>query len=229
MHTLTYRVVKVDTVYLVEFTGVPVSNVVPFAPVGTRIPNTRGSIASPRASASFDNTNECPAAIFPRDFQLLTALTPTPVSPDTVFGPPSAAMSSATVEIMALNNPRYVDVSRVHNSSLENPRFVNDNFFIPKELRKVPNMASLKEEIGRRLRITRECNDPPLTQKDVYEVIGSNSTEWSNYEVGKREISTLYVRRLRERFGWPVEWIIDGDMSRLPADLRRRIAAKYAA
>jgi antitoxin component HigA of HigAB toxin-antitoxin module len=228
-HMLTYRGVNVDITYLVEFTVVPVPNVIPFTPAGTRIPKTFGSTINPRATASFDNTNECPAAIFPRDFQLLMALMPTPVSPDTVFGPPSAAISSATVEIMGLHNPHYVDLSSIHNSSLQNPRFVNDNFFIPKELRKVPNMANLKEEIGRRIRLTRECSDPKLSQKDVYEVVGSNRSEWSNYENGEREISTLYVRRLRERFGWPVEWIIDGDMTRLPSDLRKRIAAKYAA
>lgn len=191
-------------------------------------PNISGLTDNPRRCASSDKTITCDRATRPRVFQFETAVTPTPVSAATLFGPPKAWIRSATFEInIASKYPRFVDQSTLHNTSLENPRFVNDNFYVPQRLRTYPNMASLKEEIGHRLRLTRECSDPPLSQKDVYEVVGSNRSEWSNYENGEREISTLYVRRLRERLGWPVEWIIDGDMTRLPPDLRRRIAARY--
>lgn len=82
--------------------------------------------------------------------------------------------------------------------------------------------SKMLREIGGRLRLFRKVKG--LTQKEMARVINSVSTTWSNYEDGKRPISTLDLLEICDRFGVTTEWILRGRTDMLSDDMRAQLA-----
>lgn len=78
------------------------------------------------------------------------------------------------------------------------------------------------KEIGSRLRLLRKVKG--CTQKEMAGVINAVPTTWSNYEDGKRPISTLDLLEVCDRFGITTEWILRGRTDMLGDELRAQLA-----
>jgi len=78
-------------------------------------------------------------------------------------------------------------------------------------------------EIGRRLELTRRALG--LTQVMMGRLMGttSNGQAWGNYEGGKRRISIDHALALTRTLGISLDWIYQGQMVNLPAELREKI------
>ena len=88
--------------------------------------------------------------------------------------------------------------------------------------RRSPEPSSL-EEIGARLRITREALGH--TQVMMAKLMGSitNGQAWENYENGRRRISIDHALALCQTCRLTLEWIYQGQSHNLPPDLRAEI------
>lgn len=81
---------------------------------------------------------------------------------------------------------------------------------------------NMLREIGGRLRLFRKVKG--LTQKEMAKVIDSGSTTWSNYEDGKRPISTLDLLKICDWYGITTEWVLRGRGDMLSDELRAQLA-----
>lgn len=112
-------------------------------------------------------------------------------------------------------------MSTLHKSSVDSTRPVGFNLW----------MAVLKEDVGPRLKATREALG--LTQEELCERIGvGNVKRWSNYEMGDRMVDLSIAERFCEEFGLTFDWIFRADPARIDNDLMiaiKRELAKAAA
>ena len=67
-------------------------------------------------------------------------------------------------------------------------------------------MAITLEQIGRSLRLARECRK--ITQEEAATVVGVQVSAISRMENGLRKVSTLELTRLAELYGRPLEWFV---------------------
>ena len=79
------------------------------------------------------------------------------------------------------------------------------------------------EEIARRLRITRKALG--YTQAQMGQLAGASapSQTWQNYEAGIRRISIDNALALCAATGLTLEWIYQGNMLMLPAEMAKQI------
>jgi transcriptional regulator with XRE-family HTH domain len=76
-----------------------------------------------------------------------------------------------------------------------------------------------KEEIGNRLRITREAMG--LSQVEIVRRLGGDATpqKWNNYERGRDLIPHETVVLLAQKLGWTADWTLWGNAQHLPNKL----------
>jgi transcriptional regulator with XRE-family HTH domain len=86
-------------------------------------------------------------------------------------------------------------------------------------------MSRTQRDVAYRLELTREALG--LSPTELCKIVGMRPNQWSQYvdPKGKRRITVDAVFRLKDEFGITLEWVYDGDHSRLPADLREKIRA----
>ena len=56
-------------------------------------------------------------------------------------------------------------------------------------------------------------------QTFMAELIGVSQTSWSKYELGERTPNYWNLREIHRRTGCPPEWLMEGNVSRMPANL----------
>lgn len=182
-------------------------------------PKSVGSASlSPSASALQKIWNN-PAGNLPRDFQLLTADSPTPASPAVAVGPPSASMTDST-DLSMITPREYsqtVNLSSLHASAVE----------MGCDVVMIPAMAQSTKTIARRLKSTREAID--VTAADLCRAIDCKPNRWSQYEGGDRPVTLPVAIRLCEVYGLTLDWIYRGDPEGLPARLHSKLAKTAAA
>jgi transcriptional regulator with XRE-family HTH domain len=85
-----------------------------------------------------------------------------------------------------------------------------------------------QRDIAYRLELTREALS--LSPAEFCKNVGLRPNQWSQYvdPKGKRRITIDAMYRLKDEYGITFEWIYDGDRSRLPSDLLKKIRATEA-
>jgi Zn-dependent peptidase ImmA (M78 family)/transcriptional regulator with XRE-family HTH domain len=78
-------------------------------------------------------------------------------------------------------------------------------------------MQITSEQIGERLRITREARQ--LTQEAIAKELGLPRSAISLIESGQRQISTLELTRMAAFYGKPLEWFVNPDLPAEPEDV----------
>ena len=181
-------------------------------------PNTEGSASIPADCKALEKTKKYSAGIRRRSIQLDGALADLiPASVQAAAGPPTASITSLTVETMITrsDNSRNVIVSSAHGLSLSN----------------LGNVARMdlamysKTAAAKRLIQTQEALE--LTNAAISSKLGIASNAWSQYRTADRTIPHKALVSLKEQFGVTSDWILAGDPSGLPQRLyaRLRIAA----
>jgi transcriptional regulator with XRE-family HTH domain len=86
-------------------------------------------------------------------------------------------------------------------------------------------MSRNQRDIAYRLELTREALG--ISPAELCKNVGMGTNQWSQYvdPEGKRRITVDAVFKLKDEYGITLEWIYDGDRSRLPADLLEKIRA----
>jgi transcriptional regulator with XRE-family HTH domain len=94
--------------------------------------------------------------------------------------------------------------------------------------RQKPDPSSLSE-IGARLGLTRKALG--YTQAMMSKLMGSATAgqAWENYESGRRRISIDHALTLCRTCGLTLDWIYQGQMHHLPADIRDKIQQELPA
>jgi transcriptional regulator with XRE-family HTH domain len=82
------------------------------------------------------------------------------------------------------------------------------------------------EDIGYRLQLTRRALG--YAQVLIAKLANIATTTWNNYETGTRRPSTTEALKMKTRLNLPLDWIYDGDMGKLPAELVEKIYAEHA-
>ena len=72
-------------------------------------------------------------------------------------------------------------------------------------------------EVGRRLRLVRLAHG--MTAADFCREVGASAKAYSQWENGNRLLDVLVAIRLKECYGVTLDWLYDGDRTRLPARL----------
>jgi hypothetical protein len=77
-------------------------------------------------------------------------------------------------------------------------------------------------DIGYRIKLTRIAMgyDSQILAAKVARIAPS---AWNNWETKYRRISTDLMFRLKTHLKWPFEWIMDGDITKLPSDLQAKV------
>lgn len=83
-----------------------------------------------------------------------------------------------------------------------------------------------RQEIGRRLRATREALD--VKSGVMAEMIGVTKQAWSQYEAGNRRPDLTHMLAFSDRFNISLDWIYKGNPAQLPYTLASVIAEKLA-
>ena len=70
-------------------------------------------------------------------------------------------------------------------------------------------MEGINKEIGKRLKEWR--NGKGLTQKDLAETLGVAQQTIASWEIGRTEIPNWALKKLKDKFGLDLNWLIGGD------------------
>lgn len=76
--------------------------------------------------------------------------------------------------------------------------------------------------VGRRLDALREALDIK-EQKDFAALIGLDDSSYSKIKKGKKPLTAAMAYRAGKRFGVPMGYFFDGDVSHLPENLRNKV------
>lgn len=173
------------------------------------MPKTAGSAAFPTLANASEKIIALPAAILPRAFQLETAEVPTPANFAASASPPTASMTASTVLSMDSDYSRFVNKSRVH--TLEIVTYC--------ELRPNTGMGRTPKDVANRLLAFQAAMG--LRPVDICDATGIGRTAWSQYTDpdDKRRITVNAVYKLKDAYGLTLEYVYDGDQSRLPQDI----------
>lgn len=176
---------------------------------GDAMPNTAGWALFPAAASAAPKMIDLPGGIRPRAFQLLTADAPTPPIRAASASPPTASITSSTVVSMDSEYSRFVNKSRVHTLEIVTYCELRPNIGMGRTPKDVANRL-LAFQIGMGLR--------PV---DICERTGIGRNAWSQYTDldDKRRITVNAVYKLKDAYGLTLEYVYDGDESRLPQDI----------
>ena len=87
------------------------------------------------------------------------------------------------------------------------------------------DIASWREDVGRRLRLLRMVVD--MDQIPFAKSVGIKQSRWSSYERGARMLTLAAARALRETYGVSLDWIYLGDPSGWPYRMHEKLAAVH--
>lgn len=196
-------------------------NVVPF-PHHARAsskPKRAGSARAFNLSRARSTIKNLSAGIAPRFFQLLTAETPTPAMEAVADGPPNFSTTASMVESMTINSSRTVNVSSVHRTPIVTDCEVGPNGDMPRS----------PEEVAARLRLIEIALERRAA--DICRDTGIGPNAWSQYKNSdkKRPITRAAAYKLKDAYGITLEYIFDGDRSRLPADFLKKLRRAAAS
>ena len=163
----------------------------------------------PVLSSTLENRKKSSGGMLPRIFQLETPCRLTPASLAAAFGPPTAAITSATVLSMPQHNIHSVYLSSVHDTSMENLQSM------------APNTAMDSDQIiGERLRSLRKHFGIGRESQEVFgRRFGVEKTAWSNYENGHRPVPVDLADRLCRDLGVSMDWLYRGNGVAMPPRL----------
>lgn len=88
-------------------------------------------------------------------------------------------------------------------------------------------MTESLSEIANRLKMTREALGFEA-QIDFCKEIGVEHNIYNPFEKGKRRITLDVAKKIKKRFGIPLDWVYCADPAQLPAKIYRKLAAKAA-
>ena len=80
------------------------------------------------------------------------------------------------------------------------------------------------QDIGDRLRWHRELMG--MTQAEYAAAIGVRRNSYTTWETGAQRLSLNGARAIKQRFGLPLDWLIDGDDDALPMTVRNAWLSK---
>jgi transcriptional regulator with XRE-family HTH domain len=90
-----------------------------------------------------------------------------------------------------------------------------------------PIMANEIQEIGDRLRLTREAKG--LNQATWCKLVGIEQQAWNNYERGRKRISIDQALKVVKFAGVTLDWIYRGEASGLPLEMAMAIRKRENA
>lgn len=166
---------------------------------GIRKPKTRGS-TWPKGKRRGERRRKYSAGIDPRRFHSETACGRIPSDRASELVPPSAVTTSLTELNMAHSRPRFMDLSTVHETSVERPRGSGEN----------ARMADPQETVGARAYAIRMRLGGDATQTEFGERFGVGKTTWAAWEKGQNMLDINVADRLAMEFGLTLDWIYAG-------------------
>lgn len=177
------------------------------------IPNKCGGARFPsrrNASSKIMNFSE---GMRPLARQLLTAGRLTPASAAEADVPPQASNTSSTVAIMTPEYSRSVNKSIVHTMAIVTSC----------EFRLNPGMARTIKDVAARLAMTQVAME--ISSADLCRETGVKPNQWSQFlnPDKKRRITLAAAYKLKDKYGITLEWIYDGDPSKLPHEIRVKL------
>jgi hypothetical protein len=93
------------------------------------------------------------------------------------------------------------------------------------DLETIGGMADALTRQATRLEATRiACG--AHTQKVFYKSIKVGKGAWSDFESGKRPLTLAVARKIKARYGLPLDWTLDGDIQSLelaPTHITRKL------
>lgn len=176
-------------------------------------PKADGLAVNPRSVRAPEIVRKFSDGIALRNFQLLTAGSPTPASAATAAVPPRASTMSSTELSMPNTSSPIVNLSRLHVPLMD----------IGKKFHRNKGMDSPRD-IGRRLtlwldaeiQLARKGSNSIKSAADLCRLIGISETAWSQYKKGKsgsqdRPITIEVADQLCHHFSLSLDWIYRND------------------
>lgn len=193
-------------------------------------PKAEGLADRLRSSRAFEMVKKFSDGIEPRNFQLLTAESPTPASAATAVVPPKASTMSSTDLSMPDVTSRFVKMSSLHAPRMdrEEKRNFNKGMDSPQDIGRRLDLW-LKAEIELR----RNGDQSLKSAADLCRLLDISESAWSQYKAGKAKQNGVVVDRpitlevadqLCHEFGLTLDWIYRNDVERIDLGLRRRMA-----
>jgi transcriptional regulator with XRE-family HTH domain len=90
-----------------------------------------------------------------------------------------------------------------------------------------PPLPHSREEIGRRLKATRQALG--LRARDIHRATGITESAWSQYEKGRRFPNLIQILPFADRFGIPLDWIYRGIVAAVPYEIAQHILDAQSA
>jgi transcriptional regulator with XRE-family HTH domain len=163
-----------------------------------------------RSAAARSSAAQYLDGIDPRDFQLLTAGTPTPQSRATSVVSPNSVMIS-TMPMALTDTSRGVKLSSLHTPEQDIDAHPCFTICVEKPF----------ADIGFRLLLVRTALGK--SQKQIGEAVGSSESGWSQFESGERRITLDPALQLFRKFGFSLDWVYENQAHHLGLDDRVRI------
>jgi ribosome-binding protein aMBF1 (putative translation factor) len=163
---------------------------------------------TPRRRAKSTKSSQRSAGMDLRAFQDETVDAVVPQCSATSLVPPSASMIASQPVNIPQNILRAVRNVK-HSTKCE--------MQVPLKPGKIGDMADELRIMARRLLRTRQALG--LSQTEFCHQIGVERNVHNPFEKGRRPITLAVARKIRRRFGISLDWIIEGDPSRLPVEL----------
>lgn len=176
-------------------------------------PKTDGSTVIPWASKASLISRKFSGGISPRTRQLTTAEGRTAATAEVLVGPPRASITASTEVSIPVHSSRNVKMSSLHRMGIVTNCELGPN---------VPAMRTIPD-IAERLVATQVALGK--SQAELCRLSGLTETQWTQFTKPeyKRRITLACAYKLKDAFGVTLEWIYDGDRSRLPHDLAQKL------
>ena len=164
-------------------------------------------ISLDQVRASLKPKTDRSGGISPRDRQLLTAEGQVPASAAILVGPPRALMTASTELSIPLHTSRNVKMSSLHAKGIVTKCESGKNALMTRSLPDVCHrlVATQPAELSRQSHIP--------------------ANQWTQFTEPKykRRITMAAAYKLKDAFGITLEWIFDGDKSRLPHEIANKL------
>ena len=176
-------------------------------------PKTDRSACCPEAASASLMSTKCSGGISPRDRQLLTAEGQVPASAAILVGPPRALMTASTELSILLHTSRNVKMSSLHAKGIVTKCESGKNALMTRSL----------PDVCRRLVATQQALGISPAELSRQSHIPAN--QWTQFTDPKykRRITMAAAYKLKDAFGITLEWIFDGDKSRLPHEIANKL------
>jgi hypothetical protein len=174
---------------------------------------TEGSASFPMVPNASRNRTKYSAGILPRARQLLSAEALTPAKSDADPSPPTPSKTSSTEVSIPHQYSQPVKLSSLHGMGIVTNC----------ESGTIYPMSRSISDVAKRLVATQRALG--IQPAELCRRAKISQNQWSQFTDPKykRRITILQAYKLKDAFGLTLEWIYDGDPSRLPLEVAQKL------